>query len=944
MNSIRKPGFLAPIGCFIGILPLVLTLSGCGSDDNPIDKDSDVALIILEEGQTVDDVIASRSSSSTNSSGSSSSADTTDVIITDEPATEGKRLFVRSSDENQNIAGFEFCCGGYDTYQEHEFTHATGDFAQLDGGFWASEINGAVGERVFSSYGDGFDDDLDSTAAQIGPAATGSIMSPPFVIDTAYINFLVGGGGNRFDAANATAVVLVIDGVVVRQSHGKNLDKAVAWDTWDVTDLAGQTAAVKFIDFHPDDSSDSAIAYILADEFRAANKAAVVPAAESKVSTSALVIVPAPETAGTALFQRLNNAEQNIAGFEFCCGGYDTYQNHSFLASGDFLRFDGGQWAGDITNKLGDRVFASYGQAFANSQDNVGSYYGWEATGRLHTPTFAITSPYINFLVGGGTNRFDSENATAVVLRVNGKIVRHATGNGLEAELSWATWDVSGLMGQAAVIEIIDAHDNSSDDGSFPFILLDEFRQANSAAATPATDSVISTPAGHEQPLVLDLGDPNPFYKDGVYYIYYLQNSGFHPWYLVKTDDLLTSTYPQEVIRASGDAAARDRWVGSGSVLQDQEGEPHLFYTGHNTSISPVEAVMHATATDKTLVNWTLQTANTFSGSSGYSDFDFRDPLVFWNEAAQKYWMLITSRYTSQAAIGLYTSDDLNSWSAATPLYTEVSPLNLEVPDYFSLQGTPFMVYSDQRDSSRQVKYLQQSGETWIKPAYDALDGKAFYAARTAGSAEERLLFGWVTHKNGRNNSGGPVWGGDLMVHQVHKQDNGELIVALPDKLRTGLATPVELTRVIAEGATDNLTAVDLTPNGHFTLMELGEKNRLSMHVTSANANASFGIQLRHADTSELAMINIDAANNQAIFYLEGDASNPDNPVVNAPLNTQEGVEIEILLDPAAGVGAVYMNNYRALSFRLYGLGDYQVGVYAADDAISVADLARFTQ
>jgi sucrose-6-phosphate hydrolase SacC (GH32 family) len=938
MHSIFKFDYLIRIGFFVGAFPLAFGLTGCGGDGEGINKDSSVDLIILEEGQTVDDVIGLRSSSST------SSVDSSNVVITDEPATEGKRLFVRSTDEAQNISGFEFCCGQYDTYQEHEFTLATGDFAQLDGGFWAGDIIGAVGERVFSSFGDGYDDDADTTAAQIGPGATGSIMSPSFVIDTSYINFLVGGGANRFDAANATAVVLVIDGVVVRQSHGKNLDMAVAWDTWDVTDLAGQTAAIQFIDFHPDDNSDTAVPYILADEFRAADKAAVVPAVDSRVPTSALVIAPAPETAGTALFHRLNNAEQHIAGFEFCCGGYDTYQNHSFLASGDFLRFDGGQWAGDIINKLGDRVFASYGQGFADAQDTTGTYYGWEATGKLHTPTFTITSPYINFLAGGGTNRFDGENATAVVLRVNGKIVRHATGNGLEAELSWVTWDVSGLMGQVAAIEIIDAHDNSNDDGSFPFILLDEFRQATSAAANPAEDSVISAATGHEQPLVLDLGDPNPFYKEGVYYIYYLQNSGFHPWYLVKTDDLLSSTYPQEVIRASGDAAARDRWVGSGSVLQDQNGEHHLFYTGHNTSISPVEAVMHATATDKTLANWTLQTANTFSGSSGYSDYDFRDPLVFWNETAQKYWMLITSRYMSQAAIGLYTSDDLNSWAAAAPLYTEVSPLNLEVPDYFSLQGTPFIVYSDQRDSARQVKYLQQSGAIWTKPAYDALDGKAFYAARTAGSAEERLLFGWVAHKNGRNNSGGSVWGGDLMVHQVHKLDNGELVVALPEKMRTGLATPAELTRAIAEGVTDNLSAIDLTPNGRFTLTELAEKNRLSLRVTSANANASFGIQLRHADSGELAMINIDAANNQASFYLDGDASNPDNPVVSVPLDTLDGVEIEILLDPAVGVGAVYMNNYRALSFRLYGLSDYQVGVYSTADAISVADLARFTQ
>lgn len=869
-----------------------------------------------------------------------------DVPISTSPESEGEPLFVRNADPGQNIAGFEFCCGQYDTYQEHEFANATGDFIKLDGGFWGAEIDGTLGERVFSSYGDGYDDESDSSAAQLGPKATGMIDSPSFVISGDYINFLIGGGANRFDAANATAVVLLIDGVVVRQAHGLNQDRLIAWTSWDVKDLAGQTAVIRFIDFHPGDGSDAAVPYILADQFRAADKAAVVPPADSRVPAEALELSGTPEFEGEPAFVRQADPAQDIAAFEFCCGGFNTYQEHEFLASGDFIRFDGGQWAADIGNKLGDRVFASYGQGFAGDADNSGRWYGWEATGTLTTPEFVIDAPYLNFLIGGGTNAYDSERATAIVLRVNGKIVRQAVGNGQEAALSWASWDLSGLEDQTAVIEIIDRHDNAEEDGSYPFILVDHIRQAQRAAAAPAADSVVSMAFGHDQSLLLDLGDPNPYYEDGEFYVYYLQNRGYHSWSLARTSDLLHCSFPQEVLPASGDPARQDRWVGSGSVLKDQEGQYHLFYTGHNSSISPVEAVMHATAADGTLVNWEADPGDTFTGSGGYSDFDFRDPLVFWNEAAGTYWMLLTSRYASQAAIGLYTSDDLSEWTPQAPLYTENSPLNLEVPDYFSLDGMPFIVYSDQREESRQVKYLMPGGASWTRPDYEALDGRAYYAARSAGPAGERLLFGWVAHNDGRTDEGSPEWGGNLVVHQLGQVD-GQLAVSLPQRLRDGLAAAQSTEPAWTEGGVGGGGGGSLTldAGAAFTLDAFGNRNRLSFGASSGNAESVFGIRLRPVVEGGVdAYVEIDAANDRAEFYFDGEKGRASNPVVNVPLDLVQGVDIEVMLDPTAGVGTVYMNGFRALSFRLYALADYQVGVYAASGGLSLEGLSRYAQ
>lgn len=931
-----NPGKFLP-GSACSILALAAVLTGCGGSSTSTPK-SDVKLIVLQDGQSWQDVVSSRSTASSSSASSQDSS----VALTSDPANEGNRLFVRQADTNQNIAGFEFCCGKYDTYQKHEFTDATGDFLKLDGGFWGSGVQGTLGERLFSSYGDGIANTPDATMGQLGWGATGSVMSPEFDISTRYINFLVGGGANRFDTLNPTAITLVVDGKVVRQSHGKNEQDKIVWDSWDVSDLKGKKGKIKFIDGHPNDNSDASVPYILADEFRAADKAAVAPAADSKVTLTAS-IASEPATAGSSLFKRLTDQNQNIAGFEFCCGKYDTYQNHSFLVTGDFIRFDGGQWASDIANKVGERVFASYGQGFADPQDGSGSWYGWEATGTLTTPVFKIDSAYINFLVGGGTNAYNQPHATAVVLRVNGKVVRHATGNGKEKELSWASWDVSALKGQDAVIEIIDQHDNSTNEGAYPFILADEFRQSDTAAVQPDQNQ-IATDAAATQNLQIDMGDANPFYRDGEYYIYYLANAGFHDWQLVKTTDLLTGTFPVKALAASGKADQKDQWLGSGSLLKDQSGKFHLFATAHNANLNPVESVIHATASDNTLLHWDTKSGETFSGSGGYATGDFRDPLVFWNTNAQKYWMLITSRYQSKAAIGLYSSSDLSSWAAENPLYTEASPLNLEVADYFSLNQTPFVVYSDQRDASRQVKYLSNSSSAWVKPAYDALDGKAYYAARTAGTDNERLLFGWVAHKIGHSDTGALTWGGDLLVHQVNKTPSGELAISLPQKIVAGLSKAIATEAVWSNGSISGAIGdLNMTANTQFALAPSANKNRLSFTLTSANADAAAGVQLRNTTSGKSYFVKIDSLNNKASFYAEGDEANSNNPSVNLPLDYTQGVKVDVYLDPVAGVGAVYMNDFRALSFRLYDLAKLQVGLFSTGDAIALTELKRYS-
>lgn len=838
-------------------LMLLISTSLTACSDEEIKNRVEAELIILQEGQSPSDVIGGGNTPEEQEPDE-------DIVITDSPETSGQPLFSNPENSEQVLSGFEFCCGQFNTYAEHGFEALTGDFEQLDGGWWGADVAGVVGERVFSSFGDGYSSD-DEALGWIGFGAVGSMDSPSFEITERFINFLVGGGSNGVSEPNTTALALIVDDEVVLQASGDDTAMSMKWVSWDVADFVGMTAKIRFIDHHPDDNSDTSLPYLLADEFRISDEAATAPDASSRLLVSANISIE-PEVEGVPAFSRVSDPGQNIAGFEFCCGQFNTYANHDFRATGDMDKLDGGWWAADVINHQGERIFTSRGDGFSADGTGLG-WIGDNATGTLSSPPFEITHKFLNFLVGGGTNDFTSDNATAVVLRVNGKIVRQAVGNGLESQVDWYSWDVSALQGDTAVLEIIDQHEGE-DDGSLAFIMLDEVRLADYAAVEPSKNDLVSMADGHNVSLPLVMADPNPYFRDGEFYIYYLIDTAFHDWYLTKTSDLKQGTFPQRVLEATGDTNTQDQWTGSGSVIEDANGQTHIFFSGHNADFNPVEAVMHAVATDNTLTDFTKIPEDTFTGSNGYSDFDFRDPKVFWNEDTGNYWMLITSRYNDQAAIGLYTSDDLVTWNPQDPLFTMNTPLNLEVPDWIELGDNKFMIFSDQNDGERDIKYLHQASSGWELGDYSSLDGKFYYAGRAASSEVETLMFGWIPHKVTRTNAGVGTFGGDLAIHQLEQTESGELAVKIPDSYKTEFSA-VASTDIEAQfGTVSGDAPITLMSSSAFALGALSEKNRLSMTVENATSGGRFGLYFPTDEEGEqVARLEFDTNSNQASFY-----------------------------------------------------------------------------
>jgi sucrose-6-phosphate hydrolase SacC (GH32 family) len=77
---------------------------------------------------------------------------------------------------------------------------------------------------------------------------------------------------------------------------------------------------------------------------------------------------------------------------------------------------------------------------------------GNESQGKLVSADFNIQKSYISFLIGGGYN----PGKAYIKLVVNGQPVRTSTGIN-EDLMKWRNWDVSGLIGKTAHIEIVDS-------------------------------------------------------------------------------------------------------------------------------------------------------------------------------------------------------------------------------------------------------------------------------------------------------------------------------------------------------------------------------------------------------------------------------------------------------------------------------------------------------
>ncbi len=304
------------------------------------------------------------------------------------------------------------------------------------------------------------------------------------------------------------------------------------------------------------------------------------------------------------------------------------------------------------------------------------------------------------------------------------------------------------------------------------------------------------------------VGDTMPFVtEDGTLELYYLYDTdhngqAYHPIFRYSTADLC-GYRDDGLMLEFGSMSDPDPAIGTGSVMQAQDGLYHLFYTGHNdlgNGGQGKECVMHAVSTDRE--TWTKLPEDTFFSPEGYSKDDFRDPEVFWVEEEQCYWLLIAAReQTRGGVVAKYTSADLKNWVFCGPIYAPMEQYMLECPDLFPMGDKWYLTYS--WDCVTYYAVGDSMNGPFTAPRDNVLDGTGFifYAAKTALLNGNRYLCGWLGRPALSVDSGMYQWAGNVLNHQLLQNEDGTLGVCAPETFAGYFTEDCPFEAVEKEGA-----------------------------------------------------------------------------------------------------------------------------------------------
>ena len=464
------------------------------------------------------------------------------------------------------------------------------------------------------------------------------------------------------------------------------------------------------------------------------------------------------------------------------------------------------------------------------------------------------------------------------------------------------------------------------------------------------------------------VGDIIPWQEGGAFWLYYLHEVRSDPkpgtpWHLVTTTDFVGFEDRGEALPA-GSADAPDFNAYTGSIVRDGDGVHHLFYTGQNphrlgADDLPLQLVMHATSTDG-MRTWQRHPEHTFGASEGYETADWRDPYVFHDAEAGLWRMLIAARHTSgplrrRGVIAQCVSSDLATWEPAEPFWDPRRYLAHECPEVFQWGDWWYLVWSEFSESfTTRYRMARSLHGPWQIPEHDTIDGRAYYAAKSAERDGRRFFFGWIASREGSLDDGAWQWAGTMSVLEARQCADGSLAFGLPGELVAsfGQPLPIVFDAVETRHATSS-TPGDVTleaPDGYRAVVsrdELPATFYVEVQFEISAGTTEFGVLVRaSADGDESYVIRLEPKRRRMVFdrwprRCLGDAQweiSGDVPYVvelERPCELGPGAHtLELILD--GDLCVANLDRAVSLSTRLYRPPNGRLGLFVGEGAATV--------
>ena len=456
------------------------------------------------------------------------------------------------------------------------------------------------------------------------------------------------------------------------------------------------------------------------------------------------------------------------------------------------------------------------------------------------------------------------------------------------------------------------------------------------------------------------VGDVMPFVTDdGELELYYLYDTshngqGYHPIYKFSTTNLY-SYEDHGMVLNNGQGSDPDPAIGTGSVMQDQNGLYHLFYTGHNDTGNNgkgKECVMHATSTDRE--NWVKDGYALFFAPEGYNRDDFRDPEVFWVERDQCYWLLIAANNEELGGVVLkYTSTDLVNWEYVGPFFAPLNEYMCECPVLFQIGDYWYLTYS--WDCVTYYAMSESMDGPFVPPRDNILDGKGltegngfiFYAAKPAQIGDHVYLCGWLGQAGLSADSGVYQWAGNVLVHELVQHEDGTLGLKAPDAYDDYFTVNKSVSVAAVQGNVDvTNSGVTLTgEEGVYALADMGTRPAtmtLECDVTiGQDGCAGFAFGGSANDESWTALC-LDGRTGQ-LHYEGYTLENIDtmDPMAVTRFNFERNSTHHLTLVCENEIVILYIDGEKALSSRIgHSTNGAHIGVFADEKGATFSNIS----
>lgn len=439
------------------------------------------------------------------------------------------------------------------------------------------------------------------------------------------------------------------------------------------------------------------------------------------------------------------------------------------------------------------------------------------------------------------------------------------------------------------------------------------------------------------------VADCIPFYENGVYHIFYLldlrdPNNIGTPWCKITTTDFVHFKDHGEMLKR-GTHEEYDMYVFTGSVIKDQDGLYHIWYTGHNTIMdlgNYLQAVMHAVSKD--LEHWIKIPEDTFTACEGYEIRDWRDPYVYFDEEDQLFHMLLSTRKEDgptrrRGTTAMLVSSDNKHWKMSETFYEPELYYAHECPDLFKMGDWYYHVFSEfsRYHTTRYVMAKSLKGP-WIKPENDKFDGRAFYAAKTVSDGKRRFVIGWNPTKENHIDSGVWQWGGNVEIHEIIQNKDGSLSVKIPKEIDESFSQGEELSFVDRfnhpkdVSHMENITGVDIA----YCDIPKEDVYRIDFDFTYEEGTSRVGILLNND-------LKIDAGYGYFIEPLHHRVVFEQFPIfpqysfvsvyLERPLHLKPNELNHVCVIVQDTVAVCYINDTVALSTRMYNYNTQKIGL-----------------